>query len=341
MSSPRVMGGRYRLEDVLGSGGMSVVWRGHDDVLGRPVAVKVLSGRHVSDRGSRRRIRDEARMAATLSHPYVAQVYDFGETTNDDGVPAPFVVMELVRGDTLEQRAAAGPLPPVLAFRWCAQVAAALAAAHANGLVHRDIKPANIMVTGSGVKVVDFGIAAAVSLPLVDEDDEILGTPAYLAPERLTDNHAEPASDVYSLGVILYKLLAGRLPWSAETTTQLLTDHVFTEPEPLPAMDGVPDEVVDLCRACLAKDPAERPPASEVARVLADAAGLAPAETTAETAADTAADTEAPMDPPPARDSEAGVPGLSPVAAKLIAIQDDDSPTERAGRNWRPFATLA
>src|SRR5438552_17663036 len=121
MSSPRVMGGRYRLEDVIGSGGMSIVWRGYDDVLGRRVAVKVLSGRHVSDGVSRRRIRDEARMAATLSHPYVAQVYDFGETDDDDGLPSPFVVMELVRGDTLEDLAAAGPLPPALALRWCAQ----------------------------------------------------------------------------------------------------------------------------------------------------------------------------------------------------------------------------
>jgi serine/threonine-protein kinase len=315
MGSPRIMGGRYRLEDVLGSGGMSVVWRGYDEVLGRRVAVKLLSGRHLGDRTSRRRIRDEARMAAALSHPHIAQVYDYGEAT-EDGVASPYVVMELVPGDTLEQRTAAGPVPPVLAFRWCAQVAAALSAAHASGLVHRDIKPANIMVTAVGVKVVDFGIAAPASMPDIDEADEILGTPAYLAPERLGEvTQVVPASDVYSLGVLLYKLLAGRLPWSAATTTQLLTDHVFTEPEPLPPIDGVPDEVADLCRACLEKDPADRPPASEVAQILGDAAGV----------------TVPDMSVSPAL--------LADGAVEIVEV-GDDSTTQRVGRRWRPIAAL-
>jgi len=315
MGSPRIMGGRYRLEDVLGSGGMSVVWRGYDEVLGRRVAVKLLSGRHLRDRTSRRRIRDEARMAAALSHPHIAQVYDYGETT-EDGATSPYVVMELVPGDTLEQRTAAGAVPPVLTFRWCAQVAAALSAAHASGLVHRDIKPANIMVTATGIKVVDFGIAAPTSVPEIDESDQILGTPAYLAPERLGEGtQVVPASDVYSLGVLLYKLLAGRLPWSAATTTQLLTDHVFTEPEPLPPIDGVPDEVADLCRACLKKDPAERPPASEVARVLADAAGVAVPD----------------MSVSPAL--------LADGSVKIVEV-GDESTTQRVGRRWRPVAAL-
>ncbi len=315
MGSPRVMGGRYRLEDVLGSGGMSIVWRAHDEVLGRRVAVKLLSGQHLRDRTSRRRIRDEARMAAALSHPHVAQVYDYGETTGDDGVASPYVVMELVPGDTLEDRTADGPVPPPLAFRWCAQVAAALSAAHASGLVHRDIKPANIMVTPAGVKVVDFGIAAPVSLPEIDDSDEILGTPAYLAPERLGDgNQVVPASDVYSLGVLLYKLLTGRLPWSAATTTQLLTDHVFTEPEPLPPIDGVPDEIAELCRACLKKDPADRPPASEVAQILADAAGFSLPDMS-----------------------------ISPVlvvdgSAKLLVT--GDATTQRVGRPWGPIVLV-
>jgi serine/threonine protein kinase len=311
------MGGRYRLEDVLGSGGMSVVWRGYDEVLGRRVAIKLLSGRHLGDRTSRRRIRDEARMAAALSHPHIAQVYDYGDVNGS----SPYVVMELVPGDTLEQRTAAGPIPPSLAFRWCAQVAAALSAAHAAGLVHRDIKPANIMVTTAGVKVVDFGIAAPASVPEYDEGDQILGTPAYLAPERLGESsEVVPASDVYSLGVLLYKLLAGHLPWSAATTTQLLTDHVFTEPEPLPAIDGVPDSVADLCRACLKKDPADRPSASEVAQILADAAGVTVPDM-----------------------SVSPVPGLladgTPGAVKIVEV-GDDSTTQRVGWRWRPVAAL-
>jgi serine/threonine-protein kinase len=251
-------------------------------------------------------------MAAALSHPHVAQIYDYGDM---DGA-SPYVVMELVPGETLEQRTADEPVPPALAFRWCSQVAAALSAAHASGLVHRDIKPANIMVTPTGVKVVDFGIAALASLAEIDEGDVILGTPAYLAPERLGEgNQVVPASDVYSLGVLLYKLLAGRLPWSAATTTQLLTDHVFTEPEPLPAIEGVPDEIADLCRACLQKDPADRPPASEVARILADAASISLPDMS-----------------------------ISPVlvadgSIKVVEV-GDDATTQRIGQPWRAMAAL-
>jgi serine/threonine-protein kinase len=253
---------------------MSVVWRARDEVLVRQVAVKVLSGRYADDPAARRRIRDEARTAAALSHPNIAQVYDFGEST-DDGVCTPYVVMELVAGPTLEQQAAAGPLPPALAFRICAQVAAALAAAHAGGLVHRDVKPANVIVAAAGAKVVDFGIAAAASPPRSPESDgELLGTPAYVAPERITSDVVEPASDVYSLGVLLYKLLAGRLPWGAGTAVEQLTSHVLTDPAPLPALPGVPDAVAELCMACLAKDPAVRPDAGTVAARLAEAAGL-------------------------------------------------------------------
>jgi len=276
-------------------------------------------------------------MAATLSHPNVAQVYDFGETTDDDGAPTPFVVMELVPGDTLEDRSATGPLPPVLVFRWCAQVAAALSAAHANGLVHRDIKPANIMVASAGVKVVDFGIAAAVSVVGPAEPDaEVLGTPAYLAPERLTTDSVEPASDVYSLGVLLYKLLAGRLPWSAATITQLLTDHVFTKPEPLPEIAGVPDEVARLCLACLAKEPADRPAASVVADVLADAAGLAVVS------AEAVADEEAgqpgqPGQPDQAINGPGDQPDAVPDAEDTTAAQGG----AKAARRRRAVAAIA
>jgi hypothetical protein len=269
-----VLGGRYRLEGQLGSGGMSVVWRAYDEVLGRPVAVKLLAGRYANDPLFRRRIHDEARAAAVLSHPNIAQVYDFGESA-EGGECVPYVVMELVAGPTLAQRIAAGPLPARVAFRICAEVAAALAAAHAAGLVHRDVKPANVMVTPAGAKVVDFGIAAAVQPSGSGApDSELFGTPAYLAPERLTGDAVEPASDVYALGVLLYKLLAGQLPWSAETSTEMLTAQVYVEPAPLPALPDVPGELADLCRRCLDKEPANRPTAREVAAALADAAGV-------------------------------------------------------------------
>ncbi|GIF24745.1 serine/threonine-protein kinase [Actinoplanes tereljensis] len=267
MEVRQTLGGRYKLLDELGSGGMAVVWRARDEVLGRPVAVKLLAGRYTDDPQSRARIRDEARAAATLSHPNIAQVYDYGETA-DTGTP--YVVMELINGPTLQQRVSAGKLPPRTVFRICGEVAAALAAAHADGLVHRDIKMANIMVTPAGAKVVDFGIAAAVGP--ASPEEMLVGTPAYLAPERLTGAEIVPGSDVYALGVLLYRLLADESPWSVESTTQMLRAHVYLEPAPLPELPGVPPAVSKLISRCLTKDPAARPSASEVSSTLADAA---------------------------------------------------------------------
>ena len=271
MEVQQTLGGRYTLLSVLGVGGMAHVWQARDEVLGRFVAVKVLAGRYADQPESRARIRDEARAAATLSHPNIAQIYDFGES-NEGGAYVSYVVMELVHGITLQQRTQAGILEPKQAFLICGQVAAALAAAHADGLVHRDIKPANVMVTQAGAKVVDFGIAALAGPGR--PDSEVLGTPAYLAPERLTGDTIEPASDVYALGVLLYRLVAGESPWMVDTTTQMLNAHVYLEPTPLPGLPEVPDDVRALVNRCLCKDPAERPTAAEAAAVLAGAAGV-------------------------------------------------------------------
>ncbi|MFC7527716.1 serine/threonine-protein kinase [Actinoplanes sp. GCM10030250] len=277
MEVERKLGGRYRLETELGRGGMAVVWRALDEVLNRPVAVKVLAGRYAGEPRFRARILHEARAAATLSHPNIAQIYDFGES-EENGRPVPYVVMELINGPTLQQRVARGRIPPRRVFRICGEIAAALAVAHEDGLVHRDIKLANVMVTPAGAKVVDFGIAA-VAGPAKPED-ALLGTPAYLAPERLTGSEIEPASDVYALGVLLYRLLAGVAPWSVETTTQMINAHVYLEPAPLPPLPGVPDEIAELVAQCLAKHPADRPDAAEVAGVLGDAAEAASAKNT-------------------------------------------------------------
>ncbi|RZU49982.1 serine/threonine-protein kinase [Krasilnikovia cinnamomea] len=272
MEAEQTLGGRYTLIDELGRGGMAVVWRARDEVLGRDVAVKVLAGRHTADPQSRARIRTEARAAATLSHPNIAQVHDYGESTSD-GQCVPYVVMELISGVTLQERIGMGPLTPAQTFRICAQVAMALAAAHADGLVHRDIKPGNVMVTRAGAKVVDFGIAATAGPG--EPEAELLGTPAYLAPERLTGDTVEPASDVYALGVLLYRLLAGDSPWRVESTTQLLSAHIYVEPSPLPELPRVPEFVVDLVNRCLRKDPTERPTAADAAAILARAEYLA------------------------------------------------------------------
>jgi serine/threonine-protein kinase len=269
-----VFGGRYRLISQVGVGGMAVVWQAYDNVLARTVAVKVLATHAADAPQSRHRIRREAQAAAALSHPNIAQVYDYGEA-DIDGHITPYVVMELIRGDSLQQRLMDGPMLARNAMRVCAEIAAALAAAHTEGLVHRDIKPANIMLASTGAKVVDFGIAAGIRPPGSGADDvEVLGTPAYVAPERLLHDAVQPASDVYALGVLLYRLLAGHSPWSSETTTQMLTAHIYVEPAPLLPMYQVPDYVTALCNRCLDKDPTQRPSAREAAALLAHGAGL-------------------------------------------------------------------
>jgi serine/threonine-protein kinase len=269
----RTLGRRYRLEQELGTGGMAVVWRAHDEVLGRQVAVKLL-GPSFSDRVARQRIKAEAQVAARLAHPNVAGVYDFGESRQGRRRKVPYIVMELVHGDTLAVRQQSDPMHWRTAVGIAAEVAAALAAAHACGVVHRDIKPGNIMLARTGVKVVDFGIAAAVGA-LEDRGEELLGTPAYVAPERFAGRPAAPATDVYALGVLLYESLAGRLPWSAYSVTGLVTAHRELPPSPLPPIPGLPADVVELCEQCLSKDPDARPSSLYAAVVLAEAAGLA------------------------------------------------------------------
>ncbi|NJC72880.1 protein kinase [Planosporangium thailandense] len=272
MEAVRLLTDRYRLVERLGAGGMSVVWRAHDEVLGRDVAVKMLSGRYAGDAASRDLIRYEAQAAGRLSHPHVTSVYDYGEAVESDGTRVPFVVMELVEGVTLDARLADGQLAWPVAVRIAAEVAAALAAAHARGLVHRDIKPANVMLTPAGVKVVDFGIAALAGAN-PEDTTTILGTPAYVAPERLGGQAVTPASDVYALGLLLFRMLTGRLPWQAETVTQMIEAHQYAEPQPLPPVVGLPSRVADVCARSLAKLPEDRPSAEEVARELAAAAG--------------------------------------------------------------------
>lgn len=249
---------------------MSVVWLGHDQVLGRPVAVKMLTAHYLAHPSVRHRILTEAQAAARLSHPRITSVYDYGEAMTESGERLPYVVMELLSGPTLAERLRDGALPVRAALHVCVQVASALATAHDRGVVHRDVKPANVMLTPTGVKVLDFGLAAAVG---EHSDDDVLGTPAYLAPERLTTGEAVPASDVYGLGLLLYTALTGRMPWRAETVSEMLAAHRYTEPAPLPPIAGLPPVVAALCQRCLAKDPDARPTAYEVALELAEVGG--------------------------------------------------------------------
>jgi hypothetical protein len=269
-----LLGGRYRLVERLGAGGMSVVWRGFDEVLGRQVAVKVLASRLANDRAFRHQLRVEAKAAARLIHPHITNVYDYGEAV-EDGMTVPYVVMELVDGEPLAVRLARNRLLPWReAVVVAAEVASALTTAHARGVVHRDVTPGNVMLTSSGVKVVDFGISALTGENEDGPEGQLLGTPAYLAPERLVGGQVSPATDVYAVGLLLYRTLTGRLPWQASTTTQMLQAHLYQDPTPMPPVEGLPDEVAEICARCLAKTPAQRPSSAEVARTLAIAAGI-------------------------------------------------------------------
>ncbi|MGC4754817.1 serine/threonine-protein kinase [Micromonospora trifolii] len=310
MQRDQLLAGRYRLLERLGSGGMSAVHRAYDEVLERDVAVKVLVA---SDTNARQRIRGEAKAAARLSHPHVTSVYDYGESVLD-GAEVPFVVMELLGGHTLEHRLVVGPLPPRAGLRVCAEVASALAAAHEQGLVHRDIKPGNVMLTPTGAKVLDFGIAAAAGAPEIDFEGRLLGTPAYLAPERLQAGEVLPASDVYALGLLLYRVLTSRLPWPAEAQSAMLRAHTHVEPDPLPPIDDVPPEVHRLYRWCLAGDPADRPSAADAARILLAAASGAAASGAAPEAAAIAADPAAKVaEPTGAEPTDKGSTGKGPT----------------------------
>ncbi|MGN9779018.1 serine/threonine-protein kinase [Micromonospora sp. H33] len=266
----RLLSRRYRLIDQIGAGGMSVIWRARDEMLDRLVAVKVLVPSLAADARFRDMVREEARAAAQLVHPHVTSVHDYGETVAPDGSITSFVVMELLTGEALELRLTEGPLPWAEAVEIGAQVADALAAARRLGIVHRDITPANVMMTRTGAKVLDFGIATRIGAPDEDEDGGTFGTPAYVAPERLDGAPAQPATDVYSLGVLLHEALTGRVPYPADTWEQLSAALTEGVPPTLTDVPGLPPEVARICLRCLARDPAARPTARQVATVLRD-----------------------------------------------------------------------
>ncbi|WP_410818694.1 serine/threonine-protein kinase [Micromonospora sp. 050-3] len=256
---------RYVLHERIGLGGMSEVWRGDDEVLGRPVAIKVLAGQFATDPQLRATIQREARAAARLTHPHVTQVYDYAEATLAGGVVVPYLVMELVDGHNLADRLRNGPLPWPEAVRVAGQIAAALAAAHRIGVVHRDVKPGNVMLTDTGAKVLDFGIAALGGLDS-QSGEPLMGTPAYFAPERLTAGPPDPASDVYALGALLYRTLTGRAPLPVQSWEDALEVHRRGTPVPPLRVPGLPADIAELTVACLAANPADRPSAAHLAR---------------------------------------------------------------------------
>jgi len=260
-----MLAGRYRLDAPIAAGAVGQVWRSTDLVLGRPVAVKLLRPEYTQHREILTRFRAEARHAGSLSHPGIAQVYDYGDA---DWPGSPYLVMELVDGPSLARVLAAGPLDPARAADVIAQAAAGLAAAHAAGLVHRDIKPGNLLLAPDGrVKITDFGIAHVAGSAPLTQTGALVGTPAYLAPERAAGGPAAPASDLYSLGVVAYQCLAGDVPFSGPPL-EILAAHRDRPLPPLPP--DVPPGLATLAAELTAKDPAARPAS---AAVVAERAG--------------------------------------------------------------------
>ncbi|ATB34189.1 serine/threonine-protein kinase [Melittangium boletus] len=265
--------GRYRILEELGSGGMSVVYKGLDTALDREVAVKVLHPHLAHKSESRRRLAREARAVARLHHPNILEVFDFSA----EGAREAFLVTEYVRGRTLKEYLdeGSGRLdPPELAAMVVHEIAAALAHAHESGVIHRDLKPENVMVREDGVlKLMDFGIAR-----LLDAEERmtvtgsLVGSPAHMAPEIIEGQEAGPGADLFSLGTILYGLIVGRLPFAAANTTATLKrilDGAYEDPrQRVPALS---DELAEVCTTCLARDPSRRyPHAGALRDALAD-----------------------------------------------------------------------
>ncbi len=249
--------GRYFLLGLSGSGGMARVYRAHDEVLGRDVALKVLREQYAEDEGFVRRFRREARNAAALSHPNIVPIYDLGRS--EDGVY--YMAMEYVSGGTLKERIVRrGPLKPHIAASMALQIAEALAIAHEKGVIHRDIKPQNVLMTETGdLKVADFGIARAASATVVTQTGFVLGTANYMSPEQTMGKEVDPRSDLYSLGVVLYEMLTGEVPYKADTPIAIAMKHVSELPRaPREADPEVPEGISALVVKLLAKKPKDR-----------------------------------------------------------------------------------
>jgi serine/threonine-protein kinase len=250
--------GRYRLDELLGRGGMAEVFRATDTKLARTVAVKVILQTHAAEEHFLERFLREARMVASLEHPNILPIYDFGE---ENGVP--FLVMPYLPGGSLRDRLKAGPVPLAVASAWIAQLADALDAAHAAGVLHRDVKPANVLLgKDDRLFLADFGIAKMLeSQKGLTATGVVVGTPVYMAPEQAQGRPASPATDRYALAVVAFEILAGRPPFEGDSVLSLMHQHVATPPPMLSLrVAGLPAGLDAVLSQALAKDPSQRPP---------------------------------------------------------------------------------
>ena len=277
-TEPRVIAGRYRVDELIGHGGMAKVYRGYDLTLGREVAIKVLDPELARDTAFRNRFRLEAQAASRMSHPSIVRVFDAGDpSTSEIGSDEPpYIVMELVKGTLLKDIISAGPVAVADAVRYVDGILEALDYSHRAGVVHRDIKPGNVMVTDKGqVKVMDFGIARAVSdsSSTVAETTQIIGTAAYFSPEQAKGEPVDARADLYSTGVVLYELLTGRQPFRGESPVAVAYQHVSETPVPPTEVNEEAPRTLDpIVLRALAKDPYQRYPDAAHFRAALDSA---------------------------------------------------------------------
>lgn len=264
----RVLAQKYKLLKEIGRGGMGAVFRGRHLQLDKEVAIKVLRLTDGEKPKSLRRFYAEAKNTARLSHPNNVKVFDFGHT--EDGIL--FIVMELVAGVPLSSTAL--PLSPLRALRIGSQICGALGEAHAIGLIHRDLKPGNVMISQVDGKdftrVLDYGIAKFEGTPSLTSIGKVIGTPRYLSPEQITGKPLDARSDIFSLGLILYEMITGEVPFMAPTSTVRNLAALYERPEPPSSHIALPSQVDDLVLSCLAKDPADRPSSANQLRWLLD-----------------------------------------------------------------------
>ncbi len=264
MKDPRVgmvLAGRYEIEDVLAEGGMATVYVARHRVVNRACAIKILSSSLVKNRVVQERFRREAKATQKLTHPNIVEILDHGET--DDGLP--YLVMELLKGETLAELIARGPMKLEQAMPVALQIGRALARAHDFGVIHRDLKPENVFLCereGSALvaKLLDFGIARSMHEARLTAVGNVFGTPQYMAPERITSIDAGPSADLYSLGVMLFEMLTGRLPFVSDDVGVLLAQHMKKTPPTLrEAGIDVPAELEALLMSLMAKVAEKRP----------------------------------------------------------------------------------
>lgn len=269
--------GRYVLLGAIGHGGVSTVYQAVDVLAPRRLAIKVLAAAHAADPWARDGVRREALIIDRLRHPSVPRVYGYGDAPLPDGTVLPYVVMELLTGVSLASRlVGAGPLPWTEAVPVAAAVADVLAVAHRRGLVHRDLSAGNVMLTPDGIKIVDFGLATTVER----KTRSIPGKPRLtrstvprrqpILPAHRVTTAAQPADDVYALGVLLYQMVTGRSPYPNTAPGADFATPLFrcVAPTPVLAVPGLPREVAEICRGCMAKRPADRPASRDVALAL-------------------------------------------------------------------------